>query len=189
MTPGDSGCFLSIVAPRIHVRQSRRSLEKWELMESHDDTANSRISPSIRVDRPAPGGGHCTGPYLNECHAEGGACAVAIQDRGCADGRQCRAPASPLFDLASAFLGTIALCRRRRPVVADMHDRPNPNIGRRDILRGLAAGAGAAAAVSAAPLAAAAPQAADTAKRRRARYQADSPEVQTFYRVNRYPAK
>jgi hypothetical protein len=61
------------------------------------------------------------------------------------------------------------------------------NIHRRDILRGLAAGAGAAAA-SAAPVAAA-PQAADTAKKSRARYQADSPEVQTFYRVNRYPAK
>ncbi len=61
------------------------------------------------------------------------------------------------------------------------------NIHRRDILRGLAAGAGAAAA-SAAPVAAA-PQAADTAKKSRARYQADAPEVQTFYRVNRYPAK
>jgi len=61
------------------------------------------------------------------------------------------------------------------------------NIHRRDILRGLAAGAGAAAA-SAAPVAAA-PQAADTAKKSSARYQADSPEVQTFYRVNRYPAK
>ena len=67
----------------------------------------------------------------------------------------------------------------------DMHDRLNPNIGRRDLLRVLAAGTGAAAA-SAAPLAAA-PQTADAAKKRRARYQANSPEVQTFYRVNRYP--
>jgi hypothetical protein len=69
-----------------------------------------------------------------------------------------------------------------------MHSALKQNIHRRDILRGLAAGAGAAAA-SAAPVAAAAPQAADTAKKSRARYQADSPEVQTFYRVNRYPAK
>jgi hypothetical protein len=68
-----------------------------------------------------------------------------------------------------------------------MHAALKQNIRRRDILRGLAAGAGAAAA-GAAPLAAA-PQAADTAKTRRARYRADSPEVQTFYRVNRYPAK
>jgi H+/Cl- antiporter ClcA len=68
-----------------------------------------------------------------------------------------------------------------------MHSALKQNIHRRDILRGLAAGAGAAAA-SAAPVAAA-PQAADTAKKSRARYQADSPEVQTFYRVNRYPAK
>jgi hypothetical protein len=69
-----------------------------------------------------------------------------------------------------------------------MHGALNQNTRRRDILRVLAAGAGAAAA-SAAPLAAAAPQAADTAKKRRAWYQANSPEVQTFYRVNRYPAK
>jgi len=68
-----------------------------------------------------------------------------------------------------------------------MHSALKQNIHRRDILRGLAAGAGAAAA-SAAPVAAA-PQAADTEKKSRARYQADSPEVQTFYRVNRYPAK
>jgi len=41
----------------------------------------------------------------------------------------------------------------------------------------------------AAPLAAAEMKSADAAKKRRARYQPDSPEVQTFYRVNRYPAK
>jgi hypothetical protein len=64
----------------------------------------------------------------------------------------------------------------------------NDRFNRRDLLRVLAAGAGAAAA-SAAPLAAAEPQTADTAKKRRARYQANSPDVQSFYRVNRYPAK
>ena len=75
-----------------------------------------------------------------------------------------------------------------RLAVADMDDRLNPNICRRDLLRVLAAGAGAAA-VNAAPAAAAAPETKDAAKKRRARYQANSPEVQTFYRVNRYPAK
>jgi hypothetical protein len=72
--------------------------------------------------------------------------------------------------------------------VANMENRLNPNIGRRDLLRVLAAGAGAAA-VSTAPVAAATPETKDAAKKRRARYQANSPEVQTFYRVNRYPAK
>jgi len=76
-----------------------------------------------------------------------------------------------------------------RLAVADMDDRLNPNICRRDLLRALAAGAGAAA-VNAAPAAAATPETEtkDAAKKRRAQYQANSPEVQTFYRVNRYPA-
>jgi hypothetical protein len=68
-----------------------------------------------------------------------------------------------------------------------MDNHVSSNIGRRDLLRSLTVSAGAAAA-SVAPFAAA-PQAADTAKRHRARYQANSPEVRTFYRVNRYPAK
>ena len=78
--------------------------------------------------------------------------------------------------------------------MTDMERRLNPDIGRRDLLRVLATGAGAVAA-SAAPLAAPAAAAAaerenaDAAKKRRARYQPNSPEVQTFYRVNRYPAK
>jgi hypothetical protein len=67
-----------------------------------------------------------------------------------------------------------------------MNDRLNPQIGRRDLLRVLTVGA---AAVSAAPAAVAAPQATNTAKPGKARYQANSPEVQTFYRVNRYPVK
>ena len=82
--------------------------------------------------------------------------------------------------------------RRCEPVeMTDMERRLNPDIGRRDLLRVLATGAGAVAA-SAAPLAAAAAaerENADAAKKRRARYQPNSPEVQTFYRVNRYPAK
>jgi hypothetical protein len=60
-------------------------------------------------------------------------------------------------------------------------------VGRRDFLRALGAGAGAAA-VTAAPLAG--PAAADTEnndQKRKARYKADSAEVKTYYRVNRYP--
>jgi hypothetical protein len=62
-------------------------------------------------------------------------------------------------------------------------------VGRRDFLRALGAGAGAAA-VSAAPLAS--PAQADSegdAEKRKARYQANSADVQNYYRVNRYPAK
>ena len=61
-------------------------------------------------------------------------------------------------------------------------------LGRRDFLRALGAGAGAAA-VTAAPLAA--PAAADSEnndEKRKARYKADSAEVKTYYRVNRYPS-
>ena len=69
-----------------------------------------------------------------------------------------------------------------------MNDRLSPRLARRDLFCILAAGA-AAATASAAPLAAAAAETENTAKKSRARYQANSPEVQTFYRVNRYPAK
>jgi len=61
-------------------------------------------------------------------------------------------------------------------------------IARRDVLGALAAGAGAAAA-SALPPTGAAAESADAAKKARARYDASSPEVQTFYRVNRYPPR
>ena len=60
-------------------------------------------------------------------------------------------------------------------------------VGRREFLRTLGAGATAAAAATA-PLAGEA--LADTEsndEKRKARYRANSPEVQTFYRVNRYP--
>ena len=64
--------------------------------------------------------------------------------------------------------------------------RERKAVGRREFLRALGAGATAAAA---APLAGAAR--ADTEsndEKRKARYQANSQEVQTFYRVNRYPS-
>jgi hypothetical protein len=59
-------------------------------------------------------------------------------------------------------------------------------VRRRDFLRALGAGAGVAVTASA-PLV----QAADgkTDEKRKARYQANSPDVQAYYRVNRYPAK
>lgn len=61
------------------------------------------------------------------------------------------------------------------------------SVGRRDFLRALGAGAGVAV-TAAAPLST--PAHADTETnedKRKARYKANSPEVQTFYRVNRYP--
>jgi len=66
---------------------------------------------------------------------------------------------------------------------------PNPIIGRRGVLRGLAAGTVAAAAASTAPVASAATDTQNRKKAGRARYNAASTEVQTFYRVNRYPPK
>ena len=62
-------------------------------------------------------------------------------------------------------------------------------VGRREFLRTLGVGAGVAAA-SAAPLATAAQADTETNnEKRKARYQPNSAQVQTFYRVNRYPTK
>lgn len=69
-----------------------------------------------------------------------------------------------------------------------MKSEPKSKLGRRDFLRALGAGAGVAVA-TAGPLAA--PAAADSEtndEKRKARYKADSAEVQTYYRVNRYPS-
>jgi hypothetical protein len=67
-------------------------------------------------------------------------------------------------------------------------ERPKTIVRRRDLLRLAIAGAAAAAAItggtepaSAAPV--------DLAAKRKARYQANSPEVKDFYRVNKYPAR
>jgi hypothetical protein len=60
--------------------------------------------------------------------------------------------------------------------------------GRREFLRTL--GAGVAVVAAAGPLAGEARAAtADYQDRSKARYQPNSPDVQNFYRVNRYPAK
>jgi hypothetical protein len=69
-----------------------------------------------------------------------------------------------------------------------MKDRLKSLIPRRDLLRLAIASAGAATVGTLLPeLAAAEPV--DLKGKRRARYQANSPEVQDFYRVNSYPAR
>jgi hypothetical protein len=68
-------------------------------------------------------------------------------------------------------------------------ERKVSELGRRDFLRTI--GVGTAAAAASAPLIGS-PAIADTEsndEKRKARYQAKSPSVQTFYRVNRYPTK
>jgi hypothetical protein len=62
-------------------------------------------------------------------------------------------------------------------------------VGRRDFLRALGAGAGAAAAASGTFVEEAAAAGESNDDKRKARYQANSPDVQAYYRVNRYPAK
>ncbi|NWG25354.1 MAG: twin-arginine translocation signal domain-containing protein [Pseudorhodoplanes sp.] len=62
------------------------------------------------------------------------------------------------------------------------------SVGRRDFLRALGAGAGVAV-TAAGPLATAAHADGESnEEKRKARYQPNAPEVQTYYRVNRYPA-
>jgi hypothetical protein len=68
-----------------------------------------------------------------------------------------------------------------------MTDRLNPIMARRAVLGVLAVG-GAATAAGCVPLAPAAEDRESYAEERKPRYQPNSAEVQTFYRVNRYPA-
>jgi hypothetical protein len=68
-----------------------------------------------------------------------------------------------------------------------MDSSSRTSVGRRDLLRALAIGTVSAAATGVAPT----PAHADTEtpdEKRKTRYQANSAQVQTFYRVNRYPA-
>ena len=69
-----------------------------------------------------------------------------------------------------------------------MTQRSDPRIRRRDVLHALT-GAATTAAVGTVPLAPAAADTENDSEKRKPRYQADSPEVQTFYRVNRYPGR
>jgi hypothetical protein len=69
-----------------------------------------------------------------------------------------------------------------------MDERRKTVISRRDVILVVTASAVAATAVAAATPSAEA-GAAGRGDKRKAQYQANSPEIQTFYRVNRYPAK
>jgi hypothetical protein len=66
------------------------------------------------------------------------------------------------------------------------HDKKS-KVGRRDFLRAMGAGAGLAV-TAAAPLATEAAAWESDADKKKARYQANSTDVQTFYKVNRYPS-
>jgi hypothetical protein len=68
-----------------------------------------------------------------------------------------------------------------------MKQQEKSKLGRRDFLRAIGAGAGVAVA-TAAPLASEAVASETDAEKRQARYQANSADVQTFYKVNRYPS-
>ena len=61
-------------------------------------------------------------------------------------------------------------------------------VGRRDFLRALGAG-GVAVTASSGALIEEAKADESNDEKRKARYQANSPDVQAYYRVNRYPAK
>jgi hypothetical protein len=69
-----------------------------------------------------------------------------------------------------------------------MRKRLKSLIPRRDLFRAAIAGAAAAATGALMPETAAA-EPVDLKEKRRARYQANSPEVRDFYRVNSYPAR
>jgi hypothetical protein len=70
--------------------------------------------------------------------------------------------------------------------VSPLDERRKTKIRRRDVLIAVTATSVAAAMGAKAP---ASTDAAGRRNKRRAQYQPNSPEVQTFYRVNRYPAK
>ena len=67
-----------------------------------------------------------------------------------------------------------------------MTTEPKANLARRNFLRALGAGAGVAMAPAALVTEAKADSESNDEKRK-ARYKADSAEVKTYYRVNRYP--
>jgi hypothetical protein len=68
-----------------------------------------------------------------------------------------------------------------------MKQQDKIKLGRRDFLRAMSAGAGLAV-TAAAPLATEAAASESDADKKKARYKADSADVQTFYKVNRYPS-
>ena len=68
-----------------------------------------------------------------------------------------------------------------------MKTEPKANLARRNFLRALGAGAGVAV-TPAALVAEAKADSESNDEKRKARYKADSAEVKTYYRVNRYPS-
>jgi hypothetical protein len=67
--------------------------------------------------------------------------------------------------------------------------RTEKRVGRRDFLRALGAGAGVAVTASGPLVQEAAADSESNDDKRKARYKADSSDIQAYYRVNRYPAK
>lgn len=67
-----------------------------------------------------------------------------------------------------------------------MKEQDKGKLGRRDFLHAMGAGAGLVVA-AAAPFVTEAAASESDAARKKARYQANSTDVQSFYRVNRYP--
>ena len=68
-----------------------------------------------------------------------------------------------------------------------MKRQDKTKLGRRDFLRAMGAGAGLAV-TAATPLATGAAASESDAERKKARYQPNSSDVQSFYKVNRYPS-
>jgi len=68
-----------------------------------------------------------------------------------------------------------------------MKQQDKAKLGRRDFLRAMGAGAGVAV-TAAAPLATGAAASETDAEKKKARYQPNSTDVQSYYKSNRYPS-
>jgi hypothetical protein len=81
-----------------------------------------------------------------------------------------------------------AMRKPRTQGVSAMKDQKK--VARRDVLRAIGVGAGGVAAATSGALVREAVADSETNdEKRKARYQANSPNVQAYYRVNRYPTK
>ena len=97
--------------------------------------------------------------------------------------------------IRSGCLDGAACCASRKECLGSISPREGPRmkaalgraVYRRDLLRFAIATAAASSGVLATEPAAAEPL--GNANKRKSRYQANSPEVQEFYRVNRYPPR
>jgi hypothetical protein len=78
---------------------------------------------------------------------------------------------------------------RNKGVSAMKTEKKEKTVARRDFLRVLGLGAGAAVTAAGPLVQEAAADSEPNNDKRRSRYKADSPDVQAYYRVNRYPAK